>query len=120
MMIGFDGTSLGSELRRLIRDLHPGGAIFFERNVESPRQVAKLTSELQQIARENGDPGLFVGIDQEGGVVARLKEARGFSEFPGAMAIAATGDVGARRIARALCEELVRWASISILHPIST
>ncbi len=107
MMIGFDGTSLSSETRRLIQELHPGGVIFFERNVESPRQVAQLCSDCQHVASENGDPGLFIGIDQEGGAVARLKEAKGFTEFPGAMAIAATGDVdNARRIARALSGEL--------------
>lgn len=107
IMIGFDGTTLDSDLRGLIHELHPGGIIFFERNAESLRQVAQLNADFQQVARENGDPGLFIAIDQEGGVVARLKEARGFTEFPGAMAIAATGDVdNARRIAQALCSEL--------------
>ncbi len=107
MMIGFDGTSLAPELRRLIQELHPGGVIFFERNVESPRQVAQLSADFQRVARESGAPGLFVAIDQEGGVVARLKEAKGFTEFPGAMAIAATGDVNnARRIAQTISSEL--------------
>ncbi len=75
--------------------------------MESPAQLAKLTADLQDAAPQNGDPTLLISIDQEGGRVARLKEPRGFTEFPGAMAIAATGDVGnARRIARAIAEEL--------------
>jgi len=107
MMVGFDGTTLAPELRQLISDLHIGGIVLFERNIESPSQVAQLTQDLQALARDNSDPGLLIAIDQEGGVVARLKEPRGFTEFPGAMAIAATGDVeNAKRIARAQAEEL--------------
>jgi beta-N-acetylhexosaminidase len=107
MMVGFDGTSLGSELRRLLQEVRPGGVIFFERNVESPRQVAQLSNDFQQAAREKSAPGLLVAIDQEGGAVARLKEAKGFTEFPGAMAIAATGDLNnARRIGQAISGEL--------------
>ena len=107
MMVGFDGTSLTPDLRRLIQELHLGGVIVFERNVESPRQVAQLCADLQSVAWEAGMPGLFVAIDQEGGVVARLKEQKGFTEFPGAMAIAATGDINnARRVAQAISAEL--------------
>jgi beta-N-acetylhexosaminidase len=107
MMLGFDGTTLTPDLRQLIGDLHIGGIVLFERNIESPTQVAQLTQDLQTLARANSDPGLLSAIDQEGGVVARLKEPRGFTEFPGAMAIAATDDVeNVRRIARAQAEEL--------------
>lgn len=107
MMIGIDGTTLTPEVRQLIRDLHIGGIVIFERNAESPSQLAQLIRDLQALAHENGDPRLLIAIDQEGGVVARLKESRGFTEFPGAMAIAATGDTeNARRIARAQAEEL--------------
>lgn len=107
MMIGFDGTTLTQDFRRVLHDLHPGGTIYFERNCGSPPQLAQLSADLQAAARANGDAGLFIAIDQEGGVVARLKEPRGFTEFPGAMAIAATADVeNARRIARAMASEL--------------
>lgn len=92
MVIGFDGTTVSAELRRVISDFHIGGVILFARNVQSPQQVAALTNELQKIALESGNPGLFIAIDQEGGRVARLTEATGFTEFPSAMAIAATGD----------------------------
>jgi len=107
MMIGFDGTALTPALRDVITDLHIGGIIHYERNVESPRALAQLDADLQNLARERGMPGLFISIDQEGGVVARLKEDKGFTEFPSAMAIAATGDAeNARRIAQAMADEL--------------
>ena len=107
MIIGFDGTTVSLELRELIEKYHVGGVILFARNVESPRQVASLTRSLQEIALASGPPGLFIAIDQEGGRVARLTEATGFTEFPGAMALGATGDPDlARQVAQAIAREM--------------
>lgn len=107
MLIGFDGTTLNNELRNMIVSHHIGGIIFYERNVESPRSVAQLNSDLQDAARSSRQPGLFITIDQEGGLVTRLRESRGFTEFPGAMGIAATDNLdNARVVARALAQEL--------------
>ena len=107
MMIGFDGTTVDVELRRMITDYHIGGVILFARNVQSPEQVARLTNELQTIALESGHPGLFIAVDQEGGRVARLTEKTGFTEFPSAMAIGATGDPeNAYRMATAMAAEM--------------
>jgi beta-N-acetylhexosaminidase len=108
MMIGFDGTTLAPEPRAAVTDLHVGGVVLFERNVSSPEGLFRLISELQALALANGDPPLLIAIDQEGGRVARLREASGFTEFPSAMAVAATGDPdNARRMARAVALELV-------------
>ncbi len=107
MLVGFDGTTLTPEFRAVIQQLHIGGVIFYDRNIASPQQVAQLNADLQAAARAGGAPLLFTTIDQEGGVVARLREDRGFTEFPGQMAVAATDDVeNARCIARALADEL--------------
>ncbi len=107
MIIGFDGTTVDAELRRMITDYHIGGVILFARNVESPRQVAALTNKLQHLALESGHPGLFIAIDQEGGRVARLTEDKGFTEFPSAMAVTATGDPhNAYRMAAAMAAEM--------------
>lgn len=107
MMIGFDGTTVEPELRQMITEYHIGGVILFARNIESPQQAAALTNALQQIAIESGHPGLFISIDQEGGRVARLTEDKGFTEFPSAMALAATGDSqNAYRAAAAMAAEM--------------
>ncbi len=107
MIIGFDGTAVDDELRRMIAEYHIGGVILFARNVQSPEQVARLTNDLQTIALESGDPGLFIAIDQEGGRVARLTEDTGFTEFPSAMALTATGDPeNARQMAAAMAAEM--------------
>ena len=107
MIIGFDGPALDADLRAMLTDYHIGGAILFARNVESPRQVAQLTNALQRAALESNHPGLILAIDQEGGRVARLTEATGFTEIPSAMALGATGNPEtARAMARLLAQEL--------------
>jgi len=108
MLVGFDGTTLTPEFRTVLEQLHIGGVIFYDRNVASPTQVAQLNTDMQNVVRANGAPALFTTIDQEGGVVARLREDKGFTEFPSQMAVGATGDVeNARHIARALSQELL-------------
>ena len=109
MIIGFDGTTVDAGLRRMITDYHVGGVILFARNhnIESPGQVAELTNQLQKIAIESGNPGLFIAVDQEGGRVARLTEETGFTEFPSAMALTATGNPqNAYRVATAMAAEM--------------
>jgi beta-N-acetylhexosaminidase len=107
MVIGFDGTTIDADLRHMIRDYHVGGIVLFARNIESPKQVATLTNDLQKLALESGHFGLFIAIDQEGGRVARLTEDKGFTEFPSAMALAATNDPqNAYRVAAAMAHEM--------------
>ena len=107
MIIGFDGIEAESGLLEKIRKYHIGGVVLFARNVHSPQQVAQLTNKLQQTAIENGNPGLFIAIDQEGGRVARLTEQTGFTEFPSAMAVGATGDAeNAYQMASAMAAEM--------------
>ncbi len=88
-MCGFEGTVLTDKVRELVATGKIGGIIYFARNVESPEQVARLTASLQRAALEGGTPPLFISIDQEGGMVARVTE--GVALMPGGMAIAAAG-----------------------------
>jgi len=81
LMVGFDGTELGGDVKFLIKDLHVGGLILFTRNIASPEQVRHLCRSVQEYARSCGEPALFIAVDQEGGTVARLKSP--FTEFPG-------------------------------------
>ena len=81
LMVGFDGTRLDEELRFLIDTLKVGGIILFSRNLIDPDQIRQLTMSVQQYAKDCGQPPVFVSIDQEGGMVARLKEP--FTQFPG-------------------------------------
>jgi beta-N-acetylhexosaminidase len=106
MMIGFDGST-GDVVMTDIKNLHVGGVIYVEQNITGPQQLAALTQKFQDTAQANGDPPLFIAIDQESGRVSRLTEKAGFTEFPSPMAIAATGNPDyARAVAQAIVDEL--------------
>lgn len=81
LMLGFDGIELNNDLKHIINDIKAGGIILFRRNIKTPEQVADLCSACQDYARSCGVPPLFISVDQEGGVVARLKEP--FTLFKG-------------------------------------
>ena len=83
MMAGFEGLEAPQHILDWLRERRIGGVILFARNVGTPAQVFHLTHSLREAA---GRP-ILIGIDQEGGTVARLRS--GFTESPGAMAISA-------------------------------
>lgn len=81
LMVGFNGRNLTPEnpIYSDVKDLGIGGVILFNRNadkarpnliknIQEPKQVQKLTTDLQKIAPKP----LFVAIDQEGGMISRL------------------------------------------------
>ena len=68
IMIGVDGTKVTHELWLFIKEMSPGGVILFGANYKSPRQISKFISSLCDAA----EGPLIVGVDQEGGRVARL------------------------------------------------
>ncbi|MFZ7128127.1 MAG: glycoside hydrolase family 3 N-terminal domain-containing protein [Desulfobacterales bacterium] len=103
VVVGFDGQRFNDDLRDLIGGLRVGGIILFSRNIDHPEQVAALCSEAQAYAESQGLPPLFIAVDQEGGVVARLK-APHFTEFPGAPFLRDPDD--ARHFARVTAREL--------------
>jgi len=81
LMVGFDGTGLNDGLKFLIDTIKAGGIILFAGNLSSPQQIKDLCFSAQEYALEQGQPPLFISIDQEGGQVARLKAP--FTQFPG-------------------------------------
>jgi len=83
IMAGFYGTGLTDDLKFLIGQVRVGGIILFARNIENRSQLKELCADVQNHARECGQPPLFIAIDQEGGCVSRLRPPE-FPEFPGA------------------------------------
>ncbi len=84
IVAGFEGTSVTEEIRALITKYHVGNIILFDRNCKTPKQVFNLVKDLQSLAMESNGAPLFVTIDQENGMVARLYQ--GVTHFPGNMA----------------------------------
>ncbi len=101
-IVGFSGQSIPGDVKRLAREFDLGGVIFFARNVDSPEQVAELSREARELARELP---LWVSVDQEGGRVARLKTP--FTVWPPMITLGRSGEAAlAERFARALAGEL--------------
>jgi len=81
LMVGFNGTELNDDLKFLVDTIKVGGIILFAGNLSSPQQIKDLCFSAQEYALEQGQPPLFISIDQEGGQVVRLKAP--FTQFPG-------------------------------------
>ena len=74
---------------KLVRDLHLGGVIAFDSNVASAAQIQGVNRALtRQVGRRWP---LFLGVDQEGGVVERMRGAA--TRFPAFMSAGAADDV---------------------------
>ncbi|MDX2160812.1 MAG: glycoside hydrolase family 3 protein [bacterium] len=122
---GFDGLEAPDYLLEWVRTGRIGTVILFARNIESPEQVARLTRSLHEAALVSGDP-LLICVDQEGGTVARMREAHGFTESPGAMALGTADDETlAENVSQVMARELrtvgVNWnlaPAIDVTHDI--
>jgi beta-N-acetylhexosaminidase len=100
----FAGSDVPVEMRALAREFDLGGITLFSRfgNIESPEQVAGLAFDIRGLGLEQP---AWVGIDQEGGRVARLRSP--FTEWPPMAALGRSDDQAlARRFAGALAAEL--------------
>ena len=75
LMIDIDSTALTAEDISLIKQAQVGGVILFARNVANAEQVRHLCDNIR-----HHNPDILIGVDQEGGRVARLRE--GFTPLP--------------------------------------
>lgn len=90
LMIDLAGTELSPEERLLIGQPEVGGIILFGRNVVDATQVRALCDAIRE-----ANPDILIGIDQEGGRVARLRE--GFSALPAMGALGKLFDTDIKR-----------------------
>lgn len=104
LVVGFDGKEVTGHIVRDIAEYKIGGVILFERNIESPEQLRRLTDGLHAL-----DEDIIIGIDQEGGNVNRLKRRYGFPPTVSAQFLGSKDDtVLTRRYAREMAETLQR------------
>src|SRR5687767_6826372 len=108
LFIGLPGTELDAETRALITDVQPGGVIVFGRNVASAEQLRGLLDAVRELVQT---PLLF-GIDQEGGLVDRLR--RIFTPMPSARTIRQHGDLAAARALGRITGETLRMLGFNI------
>ncbi|KIJ60448.1 glycoside hydrolase family 3 protein [Hydnomerulius pinastri MD-312] len=116
-VFGFYGHEIGEDVKTLIRDYHVGNIILMKRNVQSVKQVHGLVRSLQQFAKECGHTQpLMIGIDQENGLVSAFTSTTKYTagtQFPGAMALAATGQPEIARACSAASAKEMKLAGIN-------
>jgi beta-N-acetylhexosaminidase len=124
LLVGFHGSEVAGndDLRALICDVKVGGVILFERdvatrtprNVVSAEQVARLTADLQALARECAGRPLLIATDGEGGGVMRLSTRAGYLSAPSHQELGDAGDLAlteleAMRMGARLREAGINW-----------
>ena len=106
--IGLPGPELDQVARELIEEIKPGGIILFGRNVEAADQVRKLLDG----ARAMLPIAPLCGIDQEGGLVDRMRDI--FPAMPSARAIRQHGDLSGARTLGRVTGEVLRMLGLDV------
>ena len=75
VMIGINGTAIDKETQKILNDYQLGNIIFFDRNMETMEQVTQLNRGLKKVITTQTGIEPFIAIDQEGGNVARMRNA---------------------------------------------
>lgn len=125
IITGFKSDILDLETKDFFLKIKPGGIILFKRNIKNPAQLKKLTMDILEFFEKNEIPKPFISIDQEGGIVSRLKEPE-FREFPSIETI--TDEAGSKEHAFSMSDFLKEFninmnmapvLDVSDLNPLS-
>jgi beta-N-acetylhexosaminidase len=121
LLVGFRGTTISYD-HHIVSDLEDynlGGVILYEkdvpsqsspRNIESPEQLKQLTADLKHYSKEN----LFIAIDQEGGIVNRLKASYSFPASVSAQYLGQLNNEDSTRYHAALIASTLKSMGINI------
>ena len=121
-ILGFFGRAVPPWLKAFAERFGLGGVILFDyscrtrqydNNIEAPEQVRSLCEEISSLP---SSPMLF--IDQEGGLVRRLKDTRGFCPLPSAKDFSCLDLEAKREILSASFAELRRLGLHYNLAPV--
>lgn len=118
---GFQGTTVTRQAYELIVKYKISTMILSRKNAHSVQQMSKLIRDLQFIAYKHANYKypLAFAIDEEGGMLNSLFDPENLTQFPGAMALAATGDVElVYKVLKALAIELKQIGFSIILGPV--
>ena len=106
--IGLPGTEIDATARELLEEIKPGGVILFGRNIDTPQQVRQLLDDACALVPTRP----LCGVDQEGGLVDRLREI--FPPMPSARALRKHGDLAGVRTLGRITGEILRMLGFDI------
>ena len=111
MIWSFAGHDLSPALRETLTKYQPGALIFFRHNISTLAQVARLNRGAQTLAASKLAAPLFTMIDQEGGVVTRIRTA---TPLPSALALADLDDPAFVRTFAARSAEILKQVGFNV------
>jgi beta-N-acetylhexosaminidase len=85
-------TQSGDATRSALEEYPVGGVVYFASNLVTTEQTAEMLENIQEFARNRSGFGLFLGVDEEGGSVARLADSLGTAAFEDMAVYGAAGD----------------------------
>ncbi|MBP5159062.1 MAG: glycoside hydrolase family 3 protein, partial [Lachnospiraceae bacterium] len=112
IVMGFFGTKLDDETKKVMEECRIGNVILFSRNLTDIDQIAELTRDIRETVMKNTGYPAFISIDQEGGPVTRLPAD--IPQAPGAMAVASIGDIGLAQDVGLMTGEQLRLLGINL------
>lgn len=107
-MIGLPKAEVDIETEALLKEISPGGVCLFARNIKTLEQTRKLNEDLRN--KLQIEP--IISIDQEGGLVDRLR--RVLTPMPSARAIRQSGDLVAARQLGKITGEVLRILGLNM------
>ena len=114
VVAGYRGTGSPAGL---VRRLHLGGVVPVAENITSSGQIRAVNDAVQHEVRGRGYPA-FIGVDQEGGTVVRVRDAA--TRFPAFMSAGAAHDPALTgRAATAGAREMRGLGFTSVLAPVA-
>lgn len=126
LMLGFPGETItpDSQISVAIRDYKIGGVVLFDNNVDIGVYDRNITGTAQLKALTNAlwsyaDTPIFVAVDEEGGIISRLKDRYGFPSSVSAAYLGEKNDLNLTRTASGkLVDTLVHYRLNLNLAPV--
>src|SRR2546423_3431033 len=108
LYIGLPGTEFDADTRALVEEIMPGGVIVFGRNVAAPAQLRALLDSVREVL----PTAPLFGVDQEGGLVDRLRKI--CTPMPAARTIRQHGDLAGARMLGRITGEVLRMLGFNM------
>lgn len=80
-------TRMDVKLRKGLQDFPVGGIVLFSNNISGGKQLTALLQDMQAVAAEKHGIGLLLGVDEEGGGVARVANSLRLKNKPPAPSV---------------------------------
>lgn len=105
IMASIEVTEMDDRTRAFLKDNCVGNIILFGKNCVNRAQIAYLNKQIQDEITQNTGVQALLSIDQEGGIVTRIRN--GATVFSSAAAVGASGGTGyAYKMGRIMGEEM--------------